>query len=160
MAHRPPKRLRSQQTLHGFFAKRTCALSAAQSSDPSLEENSDHREDPEIEVCSDSDLPQMESEVDSDDDGGTVSSSDASQERLPVETIADDDVVTATNVAGGTATQRSYSDAVDAAIGGATLSDAEKRNMLGNRNVHKAIPIDHERVLDRFAKAKPRRFLL
>ena len=57
-------------------------------------------------------------------------------------------------------TQRSYSDAVDAAIGGATLSDAEKRNMLGNRNVHKAIPIDHERVLDRFAKAKPRRFLL
>ena len=75
MAHRPPKRLGSQQTLHGFFAKRTCASSAAQSSDSSLEENSDHREDPEIEVCSDSDLPQMESEVDSDDDGGTVSSS-------------------------------------------------------------------------------------
>ena len=99
MAHRPPKRLGSQQTLHGFFAKQTCASSAAQSSDPSLEENSDHREDPEIEVCPDSDLPQMESEVDSDDD--------ASQERLPVETIADDDVVTVMNVAGGTATERS-----------------------------------------------------
>ena len=70
-----------------------------------MEENSDHSEDPEIEVCSDSDLPQMESEVDSDDGGGTVSSSDAIQERLPVETIADDDVVTVTNVAGGTATQ-------------------------------------------------------
>lgn len=106
MAHRPPKRPGSQQTLHGFFAKRTCASSAAQSSDLSLEENSDHSEGPEIEVCSDSDLPQMESEVDSDDDGGTVSSSDASQERLPAETIADDDVVTVTNdVAGGTATQ-------------------------------------------------------
>ena len=51
----------------------------------------------------------MESEVDSDDDGGTVSSSDASQ-HLPAETIAEDDVkrvVTVTNVAGGTATQRS-----------------------------------------------------
>ncbi|XP_065199034.1 uncharacterized protein LOC135830742 [Sycon ciliatum] len=132
MAHRPPKRLGSQQTLYGFFAKRTCASSAAQPSDPSLEENSDHREDPEIEVCSGCDLPQMElSEVDSDDDGGTVSSSDASQERLPVQTIPDDDVVTVTNVAGGSATQRSYSDAVAAAIGGASLSDAEKRNILG-----------------------------
>ena len=75
MAHRPPKLPGSQQTLHGFFANRTCASSAAQSSNPSLEENSDHSEDPEIEVCSDSDLPQMESEVDSDDDGGTVTDS-------------------------------------------------------------------------------------
>ncbi|XP_065199035.1 uncharacterized protein LOC135830743 [Sycon ciliatum] len=36
----------------------------------------------------------------------------------------------------------------------------ERLNALVLLYVHKAIPIDHERVLDRFAKAKPRRFLL
>ena len=45
--------------------------------------------------------------------------------------------MTATNLAGGTATQRSYSDAVDAAIGSATLSDAEKCNILGIRKPDK-----------------------